>query len=59
MGNSTPRVAEFTGRQDLHHGGLDSQGRHLAATDLPCRPTIRIPPIAEEVQGTLLMNDVK
>jgi hypothetical protein len=59
VGNSAIWVTEFTGRQAIHHSGLDRQGHHFSAADLPRSFILCILPIAEEVQGALLMNNVK
>jgi hypothetical protein len=59
VGDSAPRVAEFSGCQALHNSGLDRQRHHFPAADL-LRPLILcVPPIVEEVRGTLLVNNVE
>jgi len=58
MGDSAPRVAEFTGRQTLHNNGLDRQGHHFAAADFLRPSIVCIAPIIEEVPGAPLVDDV-
>src|SRR5688572_14251623 len=56
MGDAAARIAEFAGREDVDHGGLDSDRGELAAAQFP--GVFAFTPILEEVLCAALVHDV-